>query len=258
MDRIGRLEVYRYERKFVVSERAAEAIRSFVATYLVSDSHMAGAGPHGYCVRSLYLDSPQLALYRQSKEGIKNRYKLRIRYYDEDAGTPAFLEIKRRSTETVHKLRAAVAKPSIERLLRGERLRAADLLSNSDTSLRALSEFSNSQARLSAVGAALVSYRREACVSHSAEGVRVTFDRDITAHRCQTGCTWTTPGEATRIAVKGVVLELKYNGRAPRWMHDLVTTFNLQRLSFPKYIYAVDALKISPKGSGSLAGGARS
>ena len=62
------------------------------------DEHMAGDGPDGYRVCSLYLDTPQLALYRQSKDGIKNRYKLRIRFYDEDADGPAFLEIKQRTT----------------------------------------------------------------------------------------------------------------------------------------------------------------
>ena len=56
-------------------------------------------------------------LYRQSTTGIKNRYKLRIRFYDEAADSPAFLEIKKRTTETVHKLRAVVAKPAAERLL---------------------------------------------------------------------------------------------------------------------------------------------
>ena len=48
-----------------------------------------------------------------------------------------------------------------------------------------------------------------------------------------------------------MVLELKYNGRAPRWMHDLVTSFGLQRLSFPKYVYAMDALGFDPQGIGS-------
>jgi hypothetical protein len=98
---MGALEVYRYERKFVIPEPTALAVRRFVASYLVLDEHMAGEGPDGYRVCSLYLDTPDLALYRRTTEGIKNRYKLRIRFYDDARESPAFLEIKKRTTESL-------------------------------------------------------------------------------------------------------------------------------------------------------------
>jgi VTC domain len=244
---MGALEVYRYERKFIVTEAAAVAISQFVRAYLMPDAHMAAQGPTGYRVCSLYLDTPQLALYRQSAEGIKNRYKLRIRFYDEGGDSPAFLEIKKRTSETVHKLRAVVSKPAAERLLRGGELMPADLVSNSDTSLRALAEFCDCCQRLRAEGTAFVHYRREAYVSTSAESERVTFDRDVAGHRYHPGGGLTLPKEAPATAANGVVLELKYNSRAPRWMHDLVQSFGLQRRSVPKYVRAVDALKIAPE-----------
>jgi hypothetical protein len=251
------LEVYRYERKFVVSERVAESIRDFVGGYLVHDRYMDAAGPEGYRVCSLYLDTPQLSLYRQSKQGIKNRYKLRIRFYYDDAAAPAFIEIKRRKSETVHKLRAAVSKPAVERFLRGGTLGAGDLASNSDTSLRVLAEFCEIHGRLRPNGVAFVAYRREAYVSNSAEGVRVTFDRRIEG-QCYRPDSGLTPfGEARCVMPRGVVLELKYNGRAPRRMHDLITSFNLQRKSIPKYVLSVDALNLVPKGSAPFSGAQR-
>jgi VTC domain len=243
---MGAMEVYRYERKFVVTESTAEAVRRFVSSYLVLDEHMAGAGPEGYRVCSLYLDTPHLGLYRQSHQGIKNRYKLRIRFYDESSGGPAFLEIKKRTTETVHKLRAVVPKPAAEQLLGGGRLGTSDLLSNGAASHRALAEFCACRDRLNADGVAFVDYHREAWVSKSAEGVRVTFDRNVVGHRFQHGAGLAPPADQSPAVTKGVVLELKYNGRAPRWMHDLVTAFSLQRLSFPKYVYCVDALGLDP------------
>ena len=102
-----------------------------------------------------------------------------------------------------------------------------------------------------------MNYRREAYVSKSAEGVRVTFDRQIMGHGYQAGCGLQTPEDGSPAIAKGVVLELKYNSRAPRWMHDLVTTLNLQRLSFPKYVYCVDALQIDPDLARPLARSAR-
>ena len=240
---MGALEVYRYERKFLISERQAESIRRFVSVYMEPDRYMAGAGPDGYRVCSLYLDAPQLALYRQSVEGIKNRYKLRIRFYDDAPDTPAFLEVKKRTTETVHKLRVMIAKSAVGGLLSGRRPSAAELLSNSDTTYRALSDFCDCRDRLQADGVAFVDYRREAFVSSAAENIRATFDRRIKGCPYRPGGGLALGDGAAPIPVKGVVLELKYHGRAPRWMHELVNAFNLQRLSFPKYVHCVDALK---------------
>lgn len=244
---MGVLEVYRYERKFVVPEAAVRAIRDFVRAYLVPDGHMAAGAAIGYRVCSLYFDTPQFALYRQTTEGIKNRYKLRIRFYDSDPAGPAFLEVKRRTTDTIHKLRAVVRKPAAERLLDGGRPGYADLISNSDTSLRAIDEFCDCCHRLHARPTTFVSFWREAFVSSSAEGVRATFDRQIVGHAYRRGDRLAVPDRPASAVEQGVVLELKYNGRAPRWMHDLITCFGLQRRSFPKYVRCVEAVGDAPR-----------
>lgn len=240
---MGALEVFRYERKYLIPDRIADVVRRFVAAYLVPDRHMAGAGPEGYRVCSLYLDSPQLLLYRQTQDGIKNRYKLRIRFYDDDPQSPAFLELKKRTTETIHKLRAMIAKSAVEPLLSGRRPTAADIRSNSDATYRAIAEFCDCRERLQALGVAFVEYRREAYVSSAAENVRATFDRHIAGREYRPGAGLQPATPACPVDCKGVVFEMKYNGRAPRWMHDLAASFNLRRLSFPKYVHSVDALR---------------
>lgn len=241
------MEVYRYERKYTVTEPMAAAIRHFASAYLVHDEHMRGCGADGYRVCSLYLDSPQLELYRQSCDGVKNRFKLRIRFYEESPGSPAFLEIKRRTTETVHKLRSIVSKPVAERMLAGERIDVSDLTSCGDGSRLALNEFLAYRDRLNADGVVYVDYMREAFVSQSAEAVRVTFDRYIVARKYSCGDGLSVPRDSSLPVTNHVVLELKYNGRAPRWMHDLATTFNLQRLSFPKYVRCADTMDLAPR-----------
>src|SRR5262245_19194837 len=87
---MGAMEIFRYERKFVVTESTADAVRRFVSWYLVPDEQRAGAGSEGYRVCSLYLDTPHLGLYRQSRQGIKNRYKLRIRFTTTPRRVPHF------------------------------------------------------------------------------------------------------------------------------------------------------------------------
>lgn len=240
------VEIFRYERKFVVPEHMAEAVRSFVSSYLPYDDYIRPDEPYGYRVCSLYLDTPNFNLYRQSCDGIKNRYKLRVRFYGDRDDGPAFLEIKKRTTETIHKLRAAVSKQSAEAVLRGYWISADDLISPSDASRRALAEFCECRERLHAEPTAFISYRRIAYVSRTAESVRVTFDRQIAGHPYHADMGLSVPQQDAFVVVDGAVLELKYNGRAPRWMHDLITSFGLQRRSFPKYVYGVDALRMKP------------
>ena len=55
---------------------------------------MPAGEPEGYHVHSLYLDSPAYELYHETTEGVKNRFKLRMRFYDDSPEAPVFLEIK--------------------------------------------------------------------------------------------------------------------------------------------------------------------
>jgi hypothetical protein len=198
----------------------------------------------GYHVHSLYLDSPHYALYRETSDGVKNRYKLRMRFYDEAALAPVFLEVKTRTTESIHKLRAIVPKPAAEALLSGRRLNERDLVSPTEKSVRALEEFSQRAASLSAQGRAFVSYRREAYMALDAEEVRVTFDRHIAGLPYDAARGLQLPGDRAEVYPDKVVVELKYSGQVPKWMSALVRDFGLQRTSFPKYVHAVDALRV--------------
>jgi VTC domain len=244
------LETGRYERKYIVTETTAAAVRQFLSAYMIPDPFMTAAEPRGYEVHSLYLDAPHLALYRQTAEGIKNRHKLRIRFYDPLPTSPAFLEIKTRISDTIFKQRATVSKRSGEQLLCGGMLGMADLVSGSDKSARALAEFCAFQLRLGASGTAFVSYWREAYVLPHAEGARVTFDRQIVSRPYDPGRGLAMPAAGEVVSRHHVVLELKYIGRAPGWMKDLVNSYNLERVSYPKYVYSIDALKLAPAMAG--------
>ncbi len=236
----------RCEHKYLVSEVTAQALRSFVAAYLAPDQYMPAGEAEGYHVHSLYLDSPWYDLYRETNEGVKNRYKLRMRFYDEAPDAPVFLEIKSRTTESIRKLRAVVAKDSAEALLNGRRLATRDLLNPSEKSTLALEEFSQRIAGISARGSAFVSYRREAYVALAAEEVRVTFDRHIAGLPHDSTQGLLMPANRAAVFPDKVVVELKYTGQVPKWMRDLIRDFGLHRTSFPKYVHAVDALRLKP------------
>lgn len=236
----------RSEHKYLVNETTAVALRSFVRAYLTPDRYMPAGDSEGYHVHSLYLDSPWHELYRETTDGVKNRYKLRMRFYNESASSPVFLEVKSRTTDAIHKLRAVVSKSSAMALLTGMTLTSQDLINPSEKSIVALEEFRRRMTCLSARGCAFVSYHREAYMGLHLEEVRVTFDRHIAGLPYDPTTGFRLPTERAEVFPDQVVVELKYAGRVPAWMRDLVRDFGLQRTSFPKYVHAVDALRLKP------------
>ena len=110
----------RFELKYLVSEQTARAMRQYIRCHLVPDEFAARSADHSYAVHTLYLDSPDLCLYWATEGGDKNRFKLRVRFYDNGADAPAFFEVKRRRNECISKLRAKVRRDAVEPLLAGE------------------------------------------------------------------------------------------------------------------------------------------
>ena len=75
----------RYELKYVIDGVTARGVRDFARSYLQRDEHAIAAMGYAYPIYSVYIDSPGLMLYHQTVQGQKNRYKLRVRYYDDKA-----------------------------------------------------------------------------------------------------------------------------------------------------------------------------
>ena len=229
----------RHELKYIIDEATADSVRNFVCAHLSADPHSNG---DGYPVSSIYLDSPSYELYSQTARGQRNRFKLRVRYYDENEKSPVFFEIKRRAGAVIQKRRSAVFRESAAKILKGATPNLADLPPRSGD-IASLNEFRRLQLGIGAYGFTYVGYKREAFSANSSlSELRVTFDRKLVAGKYQ-------PDQPFRIlppdispSVGGVILELKFTDRFPRWMHDLVRTFNLERTSVPKYNTCVDAL----------------
>ena len=243
-----RLQARRFELKYILSERCARAVRDFVKGYLEPDQHARGSSDFSYSVCSLYLDTPTLALFRQTDQGLKNRFKLRMRFYDADPAHPVFLEVKRREADVICKERAAVTREGAKLLLRGKRPGAGHLIREIDDSEgpSALERFCGLRDEIGARAAVYVGYTREAYVSPKNDRLRITFDRDVRGTAFDRRHQLEPPQQGTRANVGGVILEIKFTDCFPGWLLEMVQAFNLQRQSVPKYVLCVRALGLRP------------
>ena len=241
-----RLQSSRFEFKYRIDDSLARPLRDFARAYLVPDEHAHPENNWEYPVHSLYLDSRSLALCRATMQGQKNRFKLRIRFYDDDPTHPVYFEIKRRQDDVILKQRACVRRDVVGRLLAGHVPAGADLGNGDDCELGPLMKFTSLQRRLQAEGQVIVSYQREAWVTPDSDAVRMTFDRNIGWHPYRGTYDLHRALPAQSSGVKGVVLELKFTDRFPRWMRLMIRTFDLQRRSMAKYVVCVRRMTRSP------------
>jgi hypothetical protein len=235
MSQDHRLQPQRFELKYLIDEAITPGIRDFVSSFLELDEYGMGRPNLSYPVHSLYLDSDDLETYQASVNGSKNRFKLRLRYYDGGSESPVFFEIKARVDDCILKQRCGVRREAAPLLLAGQLPEPDQVLSSETRHLATLQRFTLLLHQLNARPKAHNSYLREAWVSPHDNSVRVTLDRQIRIEpffRADAPIAMTNP---VRVFPDVTVLELKFTNRYPNWFEELVRVFNLMRFSSAKY-----------------------
>lgn len=226
----------------MISEEEALAIRAYLHSYLEPDEFAAGKPDNSYSVHSLYLDSNRLATFHAANSGERNRFKLRIRYYDENPWSPVFFEIKRRINEGIVKQRARVKREAVHSLLMGESPTPEHLFKWNDQQWSDLLDFWQLVERLQAAPRAHNAYMREAYVNGEAT-VRVTLDRDVKICPEFGGDLGAAIGaDGVEVFANFVVLELKFTERMPTWLIEMVRGFELKSSGAAKYVQGVELL----------------
>lgn len=233
----GRTISYRHELKYHISESKAEAIAQFIKPHLQLDRYCKLQQSGDYPIVSLYLDSGDLHLCRESLGGHKNRFKLRIRSYTDEPDYPRFCEIKRRINTIIIKNRARVMNRDVPTLLAGLPLPPQNYTADTET----INQFQFYMNNIRARPAVLVRYTRQAYEGGSENRLRVTFDRELAYNVTSlpevrlSGGTW----QLNPYTLGGIILEIKFTGHYPVWLSRMVKCFNLRQQSISKYASSI-------------------
>jgi len=236
-DSADRTLACRHELKYHITESKAAAIAQFIKPFLEPDRYCKLQRSGDYPIVSLYLDSKDLKLCRESLGGHKNRFKLRIRSYTDEPEYPRFFEIKRRINTIILKGRARVMDPDVPVLLAGLPLPPQNYTSDIET----INQFQLYLSNIRARPAVLVRYMRQAFEDSSDNRVRVTFDRELAYNITSVpevrlgGRGW----QRNPFTEGGVILEIKFTGRYPAWLSQMVKCFSLQQRSISKYASSI-------------------
>jgi hypothetical protein len=237
-----KMQASRFEQKYIISEEQALQIRDFVRSYLELDENGVGKPNYSYPVHSLYLDSDDLKLYWTTINGDKNRFKLRLRFYNNNPDTPVFFEIKKRMNNCIMKQRGGVRRDSVDWLLAGHIPEQGHMVSKDPKHLMALQNFCRMMQQIRAKPKAHIAYFREAYVPHDDNSARLTMDREVRAEPELTARLSTKMEQPVLVWGRDVVLELKFTNRFPDWFRQLVRIFGLRQCGAAKYVDGVATL----------------
>jgi hypothetical protein len=223
----------RYEMKYLIDEITAAGIVRYIRPFLPPDRYSKLQRGGQYPIVSLYLDSPDLQLCKESYDGVKNRFKLRIRSYTDEPEYPRFFEIKRRINRVIMKSRARVTDQDVPLLLKGRALPPQGYT----TDVEALNQFQLYTTMIHAGPVVLIRYMRQAFESTTEDRVRVTFDRELYYKVTDEpyvrlgGSGW----QQSNLTIGYTILEIKFTGTYPGWLPRLVRRFNLEVMAISKY-----------------------
>lgn len=213
----------RHEVKHAVNFADYIVLRQRLRAVLYADEH---AGPDGaYHIRSLYFDNPENKALREKLDGIKNRDKYRIRYYNNDTGF-IHLEKKSKRGNLCVKRSAVLQAKQVKALLEGE---TGWMRESGEGLIREL-YYKMQQDQLRPV--TIVDYEREP-FTYPAGNVRVTLDHHL---RTSLYCSeFLEPDCVTVPAGEGIILEVKWDAYLPDIVRDVVQLKNRRAAAFSKY-----------------------
>lgn len=217
----------RVEKKYRISLLKKDALLSEIGAYLVPDSH----GKSTIC--SLYLDTPDHLLIRNSITAVSYKEKLRLRSY----GIPredgkVFLELKKKYKGVVYKRRISMTLAEAERYIySGVRTENSQIMREIDYAM---------QFYRHPKPAMMIACEREAFYVTDLPNLRLTFDTAIRYREhglsIDDGLTTSHGADGTKIIPDDtVLLEIKTDGAMPLWLSHALSELQIYPASFSKY-----------------------
>lgn len=211
----------RIEKKYRLTRQQKQLLLDTVGDYLTPDEH----GESTIC--SLYLDTPDYLLIRNSIDAEAYKEKLRLRSY----GTPrpdssVFLELKKKYQGVVYKRRVVMTLQEAERYLdTGEMPRDSQIMREIDYAM----EFYHRPKP-----AMMIVYERDAYYVKGMPNLRITFDGSV-RYRNRDLFLEAGPQGKTIIPPDTVLMEIKTDGAMPVWLSHALDQCGILPTSFSKY-----------------------
>jgi len=224
----------RVEKKYRLTPAQKDALLKEFADHLTPDIH----GRNTIC--SLYLDTPDHLLIRNSIDARVYKEKLRLRSY----GTPTpdehvFLEIKKKYKGVVYKRREILPlQVAMDYISGGKKPVDSQIMSEIDYAMHFYRH---------PRPAMLIAYEREAYFDRDLPSLRITFDTNVRYRESDLHLDHGHQGTLL-LPDDTILMEIKTAGAMPLWLARILSRHNILPSSFSKYgtAYSITAGLMPP------------
>lgn len=222
---------FRHEHKYLISTQCAVLLKHRLQGVMQRDPY---AGPTGqYTIRSLYFDDEKFTAYGEKLDGLRDRIKYRIRFYNYNLDQIR-LEKKEKHEELTRKTGERISREEALYLQKGIREGG---LTGKGPLMRELEAGIHCGLR----PAILVDYDRTPFVC-SAGQTRITVDEHIRT-RPYSPDLLASPGAMVPVLEDGMaVLEVKYNDFLPGHLSEVLEGIPKVPLAISKYVLCVNTI----------------
>ncbi len=222
------MAVPRNELKFYLDSAYVSTLFSRLSAVMPMDSHTLKNG--GYSIRSLYFEDPRFSSYNDKLNGLENRVKYRLRFYNSDL---SYLRLEKKSKQVrmCFKEYEVISTELAQQLLTAFPSKGGgELYAEMCDKIR----FEMFRPLL------FVDYKRSAFL-HPAGNVRITLDTDICASRFADGLDDDLPPVPV-LEKNTSVLEVKFDAFLPPYLSALLEDIPKVSSSVSKFCLCAQAL----------------
>lgn len=217
---------YRHELKFLMNKKTAEILKYRLSLLLPFDE-FALENDGSYYIRSLYFDDIYDTAYYEKIDGIEEREKYRIRFYNFDISYIT-IELKGKKGNVGYKLQDQINYKEYYYIINQD----YDKIVIEDR--KVLERFILDCKRKNLVPSIIVDYERTA-YTYPISDVRLTFDSSIASGKYD--CDFFNKDMMLYDALEkdSLILEVKYNEFLPDFIKEVIQSVPMTRISMSKF-----------------------
>jgi hypothetical protein len=220
----SRKERFRYELKYLINNSQAEILKQRLALIMDLDGNSIDGN---YFIRSLYFDDVHNTAYYEKIDGLEEREKYRIRFYNFDRSY-IMLELKGKKNNLTYKRQNRITEKEYNDIVE----KNYDKIKVEDR--KVLEEFINKAKAKNLIPSIIVDYNRRPYV-YDVEDVRITFDEDISSGRFNYDLFSKELLPYRALEPNEVILEVKFNNFLPKTIKKVLDTVPKTRIAMSKF-----------------------